>query len=242
MSPSGTVEPGHACDRKAAPTASCWWVGDRRVCGRFRSWKRTMEDNPAANHTVGTRAPVEGIEGPSADSFVASACSHGLQGRAPPLTLHARRVGGCVCGSVDAPSVVGRTGGCSAMSLRRLQYHCRGCMAARVAVVDARNPAVCPNVEIPSHNPTLAEHPPPPKRAPHRRVHRGSANNVATGWPNPLALNASAHPGATLSCATVSSQVRHPLRCDATTPKDPPIAVCTALVQKTRHSRFVEVG
>jgi hypothetical protein len=114
------------------------------------------------------------------------------------------------------------------MSLRRLQYHCRGCMAARVAVVDARNPAVCPNVEIPSHNPTLAEHPPPPKRAPHRRVHRGSANNVATGWPNPLALNASAHLGATLSCATVSCQVRHPLRCDATTPKDPPIAVCTA--------------
>lgn len=73
-----------------------------------------------------------------------------------------------------------------------------------------------------------SQHPPPPKRAPHRRVHRGSANNVTTGWPNPLALDASAHPGATLSCATVSSQVRHPLRCDATTPKDPPIAVCTA--------------
>jgi hypothetical protein len=68
-----------------------------------------------------------------------------------PLTLHARRGGGCVCGSVDAPSVVGRTGGCSAMSLRRLQYHCRGCMAARVAVLDARKPAVCPNVEIPRH-------------------------------------------------------------------------------------------
>ena len=64
--PSVAVDPGNRCDRKAAEERVWWcmlWAGDRRFCGRFRSWRRTTEHNPAANHRQRTPSKLEALWG-----------------------------------------------------------------------------------------------------------------------------------------------------------------------------------